>query len=454
MNKQLSQEKGQALVLLVLGFVVLLGFTALAVDGGMVYSNRRHAQNASDASSLGGAATAALYLENHYVDYENWACTNSGDPIYTQIVNAGQAGLNAAISRAGSNDYAIDDDLSDQNGATFRCGQQNTGLWIDKYLDITTTITTDTNTTFAHFVYKGPLRNTVTAVARVRPRSPLAFGNAVVALRTDCPNSNTGGVHIDGNSTIQVNGGGILSNACAVVGGSVNVDINGGALGCVGEGCYTTNGSPSVDPPTPVVGTTPLPTASYRIPGPDSGCSTLSDRGDHSGGGTISPGRYGYIRVNSANANLVLRSGLYCLSRDFTINGGSVRVEDEGGVTIYLTEGDFYVGGSVEVYLVAPPLPEIAPCQNNTCPPAIPGVLIYLAEGNTNDVVLLGASGSNYIGTVYAPSGTIEAGGGSLETINAQLIGDTVFLHGNTEVVVNYQNTINYRPPASLELYK
>src|SRR3990172_5154935 len=218
MNKQLSQEKGQALVLLVLGFVVLLGFPALAVDGGMVYSNRRHAQNASDASSLGGAATAALYLENHYVDYENWACTNSGDPIYTQIVNAGQAGLNAAISRAGSNDYAIDDDISDQNGATFRCGQQNTGLWIDKYLDITTTITTDTNTTFAHFVYKGPLRNTVTAVARVRPRSPLAFGNAVVALRTDCPNSNTGGVHIDGNSTIQVNGGGILSNACAVVG--------------------------------------------------------------------------------------------------------------------------------------------------------------------------------------------------------------------------------------------
>jgi len=32
MNEQSSHERGQVLVLLVLGFVVLLGFTALAVD--------------------------------------------------------------------------------------------------------------------------------------------------------------------------------------------------------------------------------------------------------------------------------------------------------------------------------------------------------------------------------------------------------------------------------------
>jgi len=451
-QQQASQEKGQALVLLVLGFVVLLGFTALAVDGGMVYSNRRHAQNASDASSLAGGGVAALYLENHYVDYENWNCTNTNDPIYNKIVNAEQVGRDAAVSRAGSNDYSVDENISDQNGVASKCGEEDTGLWIDKYLDITTTITADTDTAFAHFVYRGPLRNTVTATTRVRPRSPLAFGNAVVALRTDCPNSNTGGVHVDGNSTINVNGGGILSNACVVVGGTVDIDVNGGAIGCVGEGCYTTNGSPSVDPPTPVIGSAPLPSSVYRIPPPD--CASLRDRGNHAGGGTINPGRYGRIRVNSASDYLVLRSGLYCLSEDFTINGGSLRVEEGGGVTIYMINDDFYVGGSVEVVLVAPPLPEIAVCLNNTCPPAIPGVLIFMAEGNTGTVSLLGSSGSNYTGTVYAPSGTIEAGGGSLETINAQLIGDTVFLHGNTQVVVNYENIINYRPPASLELYK
>ena len=61
-------ERGQVLVLLVLGMVVLLGFTALAVDGGMVYADRRQAQNASDASSLAGGSVAALYLENHNIN--------------------------------------------------------------------------------------------------------------------------------------------------------------------------------------------------------------------------------------------------------------------------------------------------------------------------------------------------------------------------------------------------
>lgn len=450
MNTHKRSESGQAVVLLVLGFIVLLGFTALAVDGGMVYSDRRHAQNASDASSLAGGGVAALYMENHYVDYENWNCTNTSDPVYGKIVQARQVAHDAAINRATSNDYSIDADISDSNGVASRCGVENTGGWIDKYLDITTTITTDTDTAFAHFIYSGPLRNTVTAVTRVRPRSPLAYGNAVVALATECPNSNTGGVHVDGNTNINVNGGGVFSNACAVVGGSVDVDINGGNITCTGSGCYTTNGSPSVDPSTPVVSDAPLPTGSYAIPAPS--CSSLPYRGNHSGGGTIPSGRYGRIRVNSATDDLVLQAGLYCLTDDFTINGGSLTVEDGGGVTIYMINDDFYVGGSVSVVLRAPPIPEVATCSY--CPPAIPGILIYMDENNDGVVSLLGSSGSNYIGTVYAPAGTIEAGGGSLETINAQLIGYTVFLHGTTDVVVNFENTINYRPPATLELYR
>jgi uncharacterized membrane protein len=65
MKKRHSSESGQVLVLLVLGVVVLFGFAALAVDGGMVYSDRRHAQMGSDASSLAGGGAAALYMENH-----------------------------------------------------------------------------------------------------------------------------------------------------------------------------------------------------------------------------------------------------------------------------------------------------------------------------------------------------------------------------------------------------
>ncbi len=54
--KYRNSEGGQASVLLAFAFIALLGFTALAIDGGMIYSNRRHAQNGSDASSLAGGS--------------------------------------------------------------------------------------------------------------------------------------------------------------------------------------------------------------------------------------------------------------------------------------------------------------------------------------------------------------------------------------------------------------
>ena len=51
-TKQRPSESGQAIVLIGVAFVVLLGFAALAIDGSMIYSDRRYAQNAADSSSL------------------------------------------------------------------------------------------------------------------------------------------------------------------------------------------------------------------------------------------------------------------------------------------------------------------------------------------------------------------------------------------------------------------
>ena len=77
MKKARRSESGQVFVILVLVLLGLIGFTALAVDGGMVYSERRRAQNAADA----GALAAAL------------AKTQSGD-LHT-----------AALNRTNSNGY-------------------------------------------------------------------------------------------------------------------------------------------------------------------------------------------------------------------------------------------------------------------------------------------------------------------------------------------------------------
>ncbi len=99
-----------------LAFVVLLGFTALAIDGGMVYADRRHAQNGADASSLAGGGAAALYMENNYVDYEDFSCDPNNYPDGYETWQAQNLARAAAISRAGDNDFTIDEDVSDNNG--------------------------------------------------------------------------------------------------------------------------------------------------------------------------------------------------------------------------------------------------------------------------------------------------------------------------------------------------
>jgi len=61
MSRELdSIQKGQALVIAALAMVVLVGFLALAIDGGNAYAQRRLMQNAADAGALAGAWALAL----------------------------------------------------------------------------------------------------------------------------------------------------------------------------------------------------------------------------------------------------------------------------------------------------------------------------------------------------------------------------------------------------------
>ena len=55
-----DKERGQVLIVLALSIVVLMGFLALAVDGGNIYAQRRAMQHAADAPALAGAHQVAL----------------------------------------------------------------------------------------------------------------------------------------------------------------------------------------------------------------------------------------------------------------------------------------------------------------------------------------------------------------------------------------------------------
>jgi hypothetical protein len=443
MNKQKNSESGQAIVLLALAIIVLLGLTALAIDGGMAFSDRRYAQNASDASSLAGGGAAAMTLDNNNVNYSNWNCTH---PSISAL--ARQEAINAAIGRAASNGFVLDDDISDLNGVLFECGIEFTGGWWEKYIDVTTKISSTTDAYLGRLFFEGQFTNNVSAVTRIRPRTPIAMGNAIVALSDVCQ-GNIGGIKFAGSSQTVVTGGGVYSNACISSDGGAGLYLDGHNITCTGEGCDSGYSAAANRPPA-YVNSEPLPPDTYKVDPPV--CTGLPYRGSITGGSAtpIQPGIYDRIRLTNDKDVLIMEPGLYCVNNEFTNNGGTLTGH---GITIYMTGGNFSISGNTHATNISAP-PAIK-CKY--CPPPLPGILVYMDPSVHAGVVsILGNAASTYQGVIYVPNGSIEAGGtaGQDSPIHAQLVGREVKIHGNAEVRVNFDGGITYNFPPKLELYK
>jgi len=423
MKKRHSSESGQVLVLLVLGVVVLFGFAALAVDGGMVYSDRRHAQMGSDASSLAGGGAAALYMENHYVIYGNFTCSNANVIAAQNSTDPDNPGAKmAAIARAADNDYSIDEDIADTHGVTTECGIESHGGWADKYIDIKTMITSETETSFAQFVFNGIMRNTVEAITRVRPRSPAVYGHAIVALNPAACQGQQNGAGFHGTADVNVTGGGIFSNGCLSADGGPSVSVTDGTVNYVSE----VDEPGKFDPVAEV--SEALPPSSYIIPPPN--CAH-ADAWNGTG--------------NQLEALSPLEPGLYCVTGDLKINGGTFTGTD---VTIYMADGDLTINGNATVILDSS---EADPDPT----PAIPGVLIYAPQSNDEDILLNGTGDSSFIGTVYAPGADVTLLGNS-ETIafHSLFFCWNVEFGGTAGADVFFNAPEQFSRPALLELYK
>ena len=427
LNGSKQKERGQVMVILVFAVVGLLGFTALAIDGGMLYADRRVAQNGADASAFAGIGEISKF--GRTVHFHNWDCSS------TTLQAAQSDSIDAAISHASLLGFTIQSGIGDKNGVITSCSNTQT----EKYIDVQVMITDETPTSFAQFVYKQPLKNTVEAVVRYRAQGPLALGMAIVALNQDACSGNQNGVIFHGSSEVQINGGGVFSNGCLRGHGSdFRVNVTDGGVSYAGE--TSGNTSPPSIVPEAVHGPT-MPEHALMVPTPN--CSSLPNRTQS--GNTLLPGIYTNITLN--NGNLNLQPGLYCLTGSpnaLRVNGGTFT---GNGVTIYIENGGVSISGNAEVDLVAP--------SNSPDPsPAIPGILIYLAEGNTSSVDLEGNATSRYVGAIYAPDGDINARGtnNTEPTFHTQLIGKNVQIGGNANIDINFDSSINFQMPPYVHL--
>jgi len=172
-----KMEKAQSLLLIAVAMLALLGLTAIAIDGGNVYRDRRQAQNAADNAAL----DAALAITQNQ-DWQQAASTRASQNGY---LNDGVRSVVEVYYPPVEGPYA---------GNT-------------EYVQVI--ITSHVSTYFASIVGVSQLTNRVQAVARARPPQALFNGNAVVGLApTACK-----AVEFQGNAQMTITGNGLFVNS-------------------------------------------------------------------------------------------------------------------------------------------------------------------------------------------------------------------------------------------------
>jgi len=393
-------EKGQALIIIALSIVVLFGFAALAVDGSMSFSDRRHAQNAADSAALAGALTYGRNGNN------------------TAMITK------ATKDRAAGNSY---DDNGTTNTVTVTLTDVPNGECPGKApgKDIEVKIVSIVNTSFARVLGWNQFTNVVTATARgcgyiVAPIFP---GNAIVSLnQTNNPCAFDSGKSNAAHWTIK--GGGIFSNGCAASknGGSVTLDP--------GE-CVTTVGSAS----------------NFTCMQPNQTSQALNYPADILAKMPPNPcdGTPGDVGLKPSPGQTNFSNGVYCISdmdaldkKDIVLNNATLYVTDTvfdlkfaggGGFSGTPTDSGTYSNYYMIIAMTSPPCPDFN-------------------SKNAQTIQFRGNSSGTFSGTILAPSACLDLrGNGESSGIHTQLIGYNVSSNGNAEVYINYNEEENHLDP-------
>lgn len=407
-------ESGQALVLIVFGIIGLVSLTALSIDGGNAFEDRRSAQNAADSAALAGALA---YVRGYNI-------------------------TNTVVDAATINGYNNDGTRSVINISTAPapdgvCPGGAEGL------EITVDITSNIDTYFAPVIGIRQLTNKVSATSRSCGTfiAPFAYGDAVVGLD---PNGTA--YSAKGTPQWTITGGGVFSNSNAECSGNAGVDAPSvTAVGTASFSCHNPPDNVQTNQTSAAISWSAFKTMLPPTPN-CSGSATQSGSQWHE-----QAGHEGQGSKVAWTGDMDFAPGVYCVTNSPGPYHGSLTGD---GVVFYLLSPTFSLklngGGNITATA-----PTNGPYK---------GVLIYAAPqsvGNTllnsQSIDLRGNGSSDVVGTILAPSADITMYGNSgTAGYHSQIIGYDVTSGGNADINIYYQSDENYEAgqPASATLLK
>ena len=391
-------ERGQALIMIALIIVGIVGIAGLVIDGGNAFNDRRKAQNAADAAALASA--------------------------YTRVKGGDWVG--AALAAAAENGYNNDG----VNNVVVLYSPPRDGPHVGDIEYVQIIIDSHVNTYFARVIGRAQINNTVKATARTTTVEikPLLNGVAIASLArtSNCFNRLSFWVH--GEATLDISGGGVLVNSnnstCALVQqGSGSIRLSEGySIDVVGGASIQKT---RLITPAVTVGASPI---NYPPPFfmPKVGCNkeaevSLDGTSMTAGAWNAEFPPEGVIR---------LEGGVYCLDHGMHVTGAL-----EGHNVIFkVSKGEVRFSSSANANIDAP----------NAGPNA--GLLIYLPMDNKSRVVLNGGGASSITGTILAPASPILIKGMDAKRgFHSQIIGYTIEADGSSNVVINYNPEQNFQ---------
>ena len=399
MNNTTKYESGQVLVLVVLGMVALIGITALVVDGGTVFLDRREAQNAADSAAL-ASALARVRGENFVQKAHEIAALNGYD-------NDGASNTVQVFSPPIDGEHVGD----------------------IEYIEII--ITSRVDTFFGGIIGQDFVTNRVSSVTRTKTPEwdEMIYGYAVVSLapESDCENQKSFWLYEE--ATLDITGGGVFINSnnpdCALLQqGNGSIRIRDGYP-------ITIVGGASIQKPQlltpypPSTGRTPLPYPPPFMP-PKVGCNKTAEI-DELTGSSMTAGSWDDVFPPPDVHEL--GKGVYCVN-DFIVEDGN---HISGSNVTFVVKGELRWSRSAKIDLSAPQKGDEA------------GLLIYMPIDNKNKLVLNGNRESFIQGAILAPGAYIYINGNdSKEGFHSQIIGYRITVKGQSNVRIKYKDEQNY----------
>ncbi len=395
-------QKGQTLVMAAFTLIILLGFSGLAIDLGVLRYERRVQQTAADAAAIAGADELRFNHGGIVLAGRN-AATGTG------FTDGGTACT--ATSSIGCISVAINTPPSSGPHASNA-----------NYVEAIVTVVQPT------FFMRalGRDRSLVAARAVATTVGDAGYGSGCI-YTLGPPAKGIDGIFAGGTNDVNAPTCGIFDNGNFKASGAT-LQIDAAAIGVAGR--VQMGGDPYVHP-TPVEGIVPVSDPLAFLQPPPVGTAIAFDPAN-----PVPNSTYSSIRINNTQV-VNFPAGTYVVAGNLTINAGATVCNQVGsgcsptgtansGVTFYVTNGGTVtIDGGATVQLSAPTSGTYA------------GILLYQDRADTSAAKVEGNSNSFYEGAMYFPTAQLTFGGTSFTNSEADytiIVSNNLKIDGTAEI--------------------